>query len=348
MGLPDIANVNPHRLRQLVHMVDLGTVAAAARSCGVTASAVRQSLKAIEDASGGRALIDHGGAAAGLAPNVSVTEKVLLTPHGEDVVRAARAVVAAVEAFSRVEPTQCVLSALPHHALWLGGVLKDHAAILDFRVLEESDRNTDRFQEAVIAPVKFGAVDAVIGPPIAPGKGTMVNHLRSVVLYTARLMAQVVSGSAAADSLVEGSVIPLEKLVKHQLLVPPKGIRSRDILDSTVSAHGLDFDTAYEGIQTKVLCHYGRIGNGITTLPSDLARPFSKTGEFGGKALRENDYDWYPIVHGPDRVLIEHQVCLTTRLARNSATETIATAIDAELNRKGLRAALQGDFHLVD
>ncbi|WP_141772428.1 LysR family transcriptional regulator [Mycolicibacterium neoaurum] len=328
---------SPHRLHLFHQAVTRQSVAAAARACNMTPKSIRDAIDIVTALAGGRRLIEYPGANK---------DTLMLTEYGRAVDAKVAAVLDAITALDRISPTKCVLSALPHHALWMGAVIQKHADILDFNVLDEVDRLIDRFDVAVVGPLLVGATDAVVG--LKP-TGAAAKNLNIEDLYQARLMAQILTDDPQMMSLVDDERITLRSLIRSpvKLLVPPPGVRSRQLLTEALTADMItsNITVGYESFETKVLCHYGRLGLGITVLPSDIARPFSHGGEFGANAGAEDShYHWYPIVDhdGND---ITHQVSLTYRMHPHPEVDTIVQSILDAVQDPTLLASLTGHYN---
>ncbi|MFT4398193.1 LysR substrate-binding domain-containing protein [Gordonia lacunae] len=330
-------DMSPARLIQFIEAADRGSILGAAKACGVRPKSVRDSVDDIKELAGGRSLLEYP---------AGEKDSVYLTEFGTTLHRLAKAVVDATTALERHTPDKCVLSALPHHALWLGEVIREHADILSFHVLDEVDRLIDRFDVAVLGPLLAGATDAVVGlhPEGKRDKLTVRD------LYQARLMAQVLTNHAPTSGLVTDGRVSLRDLASDQysLLIPPPGVRSRHLLSSALADAEIDerhlAEASYQSFETKVLCHYGRLGLGVTVLPSDIARPFAHGGEFGGQALAESSlYEWYPVVDD-DGNDITHPVSLTTRITSHHEVDVIADAIMAALDNSDLARQLTGHY----
>lgn len=330
-------DISPNRLRHFYQAAHRGSIGAAANYCNCTKKSISDSIKEVKKFADGKELVTY--------PNGD-KDVVELTPYGEKLRDAAKVVIDAVDALSRIEPETCVLSALPHHALWMGKVLQEHAGTLDFRVLDEVDRFVSRFDFAVMSPLMAGTIDAVVGltPSIGVNEKAKRTTLTVDPLYDARLMAQVLVDDAdmVAELLDDDLNVPLDRLVAsgHKLLMPPPGVRSRDLFDGAVQSDGLATPPiGYESFETKVLCHYGRLGLGITVLPSDIARAFARTGEFGSYAEAEDpNYYWFPIVDakGED---ITYTVALTYRVKSHPLVEHVVMSI---------KTLLEEDPNLMD
>lgn len=330
--------MSPTRLRQFYQAAHRSSISAAANACDCDPVTVRHAIRDITKLAGGKELVTH--------PHRD-KDVLVLTPYGEAFRDAAKLVIDAVDALARLEPDSCVLSALPHHALWMGKVLQEHEDTLEFQVLDEVDRFVSRFDFAVISPLMAGTIDAVVGlQPQIREKGD--NDKRAALtidpLYDARLMAQVLIDDAdMVDKLLNADyTVSIDRLVAsgYKLLLPPRGVRSRDLFDDAVERGNLDEPCiGYESFETKVLCHYGRLNLGVTVLPSDIARAFARTGEFGSYAEGEDPhYYWFPIVDEAGRD-ITHTVTLTYRIKSHALVDSVVTSI---------KALLSADAHLLN
>ncbi len=323
-------DMTPNRLKQFYQAAHRGSIGAAANFCECDPSTVRSAITDITRFAGGKELVTY------LNGDKDV---IALTPYGEAFRDAAKLVVDAVDALERLEPTSCVLSALPHHALWMGKVLQEHADTLEFQVLDEVDRVVSRFDFAVISPLMAGTIDAVVGlqPQIRDKDKARRSALTIDPLYDARLMAQVLVDDAdmVAKLLNDDHTVSIDRLVAsgYKLLLPPRGVRSRDLFDNAVEYAQLEEPRiGYESFETKVLCHYGRLNLGVTILPSDIARAFARTGEFGSYAEEEDpNYYWFPIVDrdGND---ITHTVTLTYRVRSHPLVDDVVRSVKTLLH----------------
>jgi DNA-binding transcriptional LysR family regulator len=330
-------DMSPHRLHLFHEAVARGSIVAAARASRVTPKSVRDAIDTVTVLSGGRQIVDY--------PSGN-KDTVVLTVYGKALDEHVKAVLDAIHSLDRIEPDKCVLSALPHHALWMGAVIQRHADILEFKVLDEVDRLIDRFDVGVLRPLLVGATDAVVG--LKPGKPDAGN-LNIEDLYEAQLMAQILTDDEAMMELVVDGVVPLKNLIDSQfkLLVPPLGARSRQLLTEALDNDEITGEVliGYESFETKVLCHYGRLGLGVTVLPSDIARPFAHGGEFGANALAEDRfYHWYPIVDRKGNG-ITHQVSLTYRMHPHQQVVDVVASILEAVQDDALKAQLTGRYN---
>lgn len=318
--------MSPNRLRQFYQAAHRGSIGAAANACDCDPATVRGAISDITRLGGGKELVTypHGD-----------KDVIALTTYGEAFRDAAKLVIDAVEALARLEPTSCVLSALPHHALWMGKVLQEHEDTLEFQVLDEVDRFVSRFDFAVISPLMAGTIDAVVGlQPQIRERGDSAKRAALTIdpLYEARLMAQVLIDDAnmVARLLNPDNTVSIDRLVSsgYKLLLPPRGVRSRDLFEDAIRRENLgEPRIGYESFETKVLCHYGRLNLGVTVLPSDIARAFARTGEFGSFAEEEDPhYYWFPIVDQAGNS-ITHTVALTYRVKSHRLVDDVVGSI---------------------
>lgn len=225
---------------------------------------------------------------------------------------------------------QRLLAFLPHHTQLVTKVmvaLRDRNIVVP-RTLDELDRAGGRFEDRVLDNVRRRVSDLVIGPP--PEKRATDRRRRSLqtnLLYTARLEAMV-----PVERVGDGR-LELHRLAEHDLLLPPPGFRSRDVLDNSfveagLADRGLRLRVVMPSQVTSVLVKMGWDGLGTVVLPSDIALPF-KSGSYS--AGRDADrFAWVPLVTDSGTHLT-HGVYVTTRSNREAepGVQDIVDAIDA-------------------
>lgn len=203
-----------------------------------------------------------------------------------------------------------VLAFLPYHARFVAPAIAHDNVRLE--VLDEAHRATTEFQQRAIRPLEAHAFDVVIGPP--PERDA---QLETVHAYTAHLEAMIPKQEAKGVKS-----IALEDIIeRHDLLLPPSGFRSRELLERYVHDSGLDsalsrLTIKHEAKDTKVLILLGRAGVGTVVVPSDVAYPFKAGHHFGGPDA--DNFTWVPILH--EKKMLTHDVHITHRAESNPAT----------------------------
>ena len=141
-------------------------------------------------------------------------------------------------------------------------------------------------------------------------------------------------------------VMTLTELVQqYRLLLPPRDMRSRKLMEERITAWGIDdfqrdrrvaaetYDTSTSGMQLRQELATGRWDRRVLVVPSDVALAFKDGMEFGG--LYADRFKWVPIVHdtGGGRLeILPHDVHLTVRRdarRRDQGVEEIVQAVVA-------------------
>ncbi|MEV0393909.1 LysR substrate-binding domain-containing protein [Polymorphospora rubra] len=235
---------------------------------------------------------------------------------------------------------QRLLAFLPHHTQLVTKVmiaLRDRDIVVP-HTLDELDRAGGRFEERVLDNVRRRVYDLVIGPP--PERRASDRRrkgLQTNLLYTARLEAMV-----PVERVGDGH-LELHRLAEHELLLPPPGFRSRDILDSSfvesgLADRGLRLRVVKPSQVTGVLVKMGWDGLGTVVLPSDIALPY-KAGSYSAGPDADR-FAWVPLVTGANTHLT-HGVYVTTRANRDAEpgvqeiVDAVAAAVDATPGLEG-------------
>jgi DNA-binding transcriptional LysR family regulator len=224
------------------------------------------------------------------------------------------------------------LACLPHHMLFVGrleSLLMEREPVGEEKIevapLAQQHRADSAFEEHAVEPLLRGNYALIIGPP--PARDFVhLAELRSERLYTARLEAMV-------HHTYPDEEITLAELVRRRLLVPPRGLRSRTLLDRWIERADLPDPVragriageSYETLTSvlRVLAEHHRPPEQrrVVVVPSDVALTFKHGIDLG--VWGADRYRWVPIVHEGRE--LTHDVHLTTGRARQGV---VYTAVD--------------------
>ena len=317
-------------LRAFVACAERHSYTKAAETLGQTRQNIKPKIEALQSALPGGHLFKVDG------------DGLTLTPHGQNLLPYALAMIDAWAALTRIAATGCSLAYLPQHAYFVAAakkiLLNAHLAspvIIEDVGLSEEHRRREAFEQEVLGPVAARAIDIAVGLP--PAK--QHDNLQSEVLYVARLEAMV---NTAEDNR---EWLSLEGLAeKGNLLLAPAATRSHQMLDAAFRRYIPDqpladiTSMAHPG--TKVLVSHGLQGLGTVVVPSDIAYPFQEGQMFGGPV--SHDFKWVPI-YRPDGTELTHEVVATFHRDRpNSNVPVVLNAIKTAVSNIGLDRRVAG------
>ncbi|NHC47537.1 LysR family transcriptional regulator [Motilibacter aurantiacus] len=284
----DVSRLTPNRLRVYVTVVERQSIRAAARELALSEVAVRQNLSELTDVTGGTSLLSRGGQDGRL---------VVPTVHGRRVYAAAGAILAQAEALARLGSSLHVLAFHPQHAglvapAWRAAGMPENVELL---LLAEDEGGRRPGEERALRQVEDGLLDIVVGSParVADNPG-----LRTERLFTARLEALLPPGDDAVS-------VEVAALAGRRLLLPPWGVRGRQILETAFAERGsVTPHVVLESADEGALEEFARHGAGTVVLGSDMTAPFARLAEREG-------FRWAPVVDGGSE--LGYPVSVTTR-----------------------------------
>ncbi|MEV6523096.1 LysR family transcriptional regulator [Longispora sp. NPDC051575] len=224
------------------------------------------------------------------------------------------------------------LACLPHHT---GFVARAEDLLLErggpgVRVvyLDQASRGDAGFHENALGRLRERRYAWIIGPDVRDPV------CASVRLYTAQLEAMV-----PAD--YDGDAMTVTELVnEHQMLAPPRDMRSRRLLEESIRRWGI----ADPGPRVRVLSetyesatsvmrirneHHRPAGRSrVVVVPSDVALAYKRGREFAG--LNADKFRWVPLYHR-DEAGVDHlltlDVFVTTARSREPEVLRVVEAL---------------------
>ena len=265
------------------------------------------------------------------------------TAKGQEFLEIARHVVAQYERMrdDASTPTLPVLACLPYHTHFVStaedllyGDSQDGTDQVVVEYVPESERGEGGFQRHAVAFLRDNRYQLIIGPRIEAQP-----LFESTTLYYWQLEAMV-------GIKFPGDEIALTDLVRnHRMLVPPRDMRSRALLEESIRTWGIDdpgvdariaaetYETATSVMRIRAE-HQRRGGTDsrVVVVPSDVALAYKKGMEFGGRHAER--FKWVPIYHrdpaGKEH-LLRMEVCVTIREGRTELqpiVEALRAAVD--------------------
>ncbi|WP_412539472.1 LysR family transcriptional regulator [Longispora sp. K20-0274] len=277
--------------------------------------------------------------------------KLCLTAHGQRFLDSARSVLAEYQVMRGAESAPGrprTLACLPHHT---GFVARAEDLLLEgggpgVRVdyLDHASRGDAGFGENALSRLRERRYHWVIGPD--------VRHpaCESVRLYTAQLEAMVPAGYP------RGAMTVTELVTEHQMLAPPRDMRSRRLLEDSIRRWGIPdpgpearvLSETYESATSVMRLRNERHrhdGRGrVVVVPSDVALAYKR--EFAG--VNADRFRWVPLYHR-DRAGFDHlltlDVFVTTAGGPDPEVRRVVEALReavGQLNAEG-RVGLSGE-----
>lgn len=212
------------------------------------------------------------------------------------------------------------LACLPHHAQFVAPAqarlaerLGRETVVVEY--LEPRHRGESEFRQHAVPRLQQGLYRIVIGPPVHE------DGFSCVPLYEARMEAMVPAAHFPADAMSLTDLVQ-----RHRLLLPPRDMRSRKLMEERIVAWGIDdfrkdervlvetYDTSTSVMQLRHEAGGAHWDRRVVVVPSDVALAFKAGMEFGGRHAER--FKWVPIFHeAPDgaRQLLPQQVYVTVR-----------------------------------
>ncbi|MFE7772457.1 hypothetical protein ACFU5O_00845 [Streptomyces sp. NPDC057445] len=215
------------------------------------------------------------------------------------------------------------LAHLPHHLHYVARLeswLRNKYGpekMLETIPLRQQHRGDNEFKQHALLPLRHGEYQAVIGRR-APED---MDGLRSERLYWAQLQAKVKAGYA-------GDTMQLTELSKYPLMVAPRDLGSRLLLEQKVEQYGIgpliiaeeSYETSTHILRMRADHQAGVLNDRVVVVPSDVALVFKTDYEFGGTGAEH--FKWVPIMHNAEQLQLE--VCVTTL---NQRSELLTEAV---------------------
>jgi hypothetical protein len=271
--------------------------------------------------------------------------KLYPTERGLEILEAARTIVAQYRVMRLEGPRRQVprLACLPHHTHFVAAAENRLRTAegdgLEVEYFGAHQRGEDDFLRRAVPLLQADTYQLVIGPSVAHGE------LVSEPLYHAQLEVMV-----HRDHPADAIALP-ELVTDYRMLVPPRDMRSRRLLEQSIVDDGLadpdpsrriageTYETAASILRLRNEARAGAT-NRVVVVPSDVALVYKPGMEFGG--LRADRFKWVPIyrrdAHG-SRQPLRMEVCVTVAQVRRAALDRV---IDA------LRAGVEGLDHAAD
>lgn len=242
------------QLRCLVAIVDEGSFSGAARRLDMTQPAVSLQIRRLEEALG-EPVFHRNGRSIALTP---LGEAIL--PHARDAFRALQNAETAAQSVRGVISGTVTIGTIPG----CGDVglpemivaFRDSYSLVSTTLIESS-------ADDLIRRVTSGELDLAIVGTAAPS----THGLPSRVLTVSRMVAVV----PASHDLAGRIAIPLNELLRHDVMCTPPGSGIRAALDFARKAAGLDIVVRYESGNPDMLVRFAAIGLGIGIVPDDPA-----------------------------------------------------------------------------
>lgn len=245
------------QLEYLVAVVDAGGFTRAARRVGISQSGVSAQIRRLEQELGVE-LVDRS------------TRTVRPTPAGEDVLKHARAALAAAAAVREAADqaagllrgrltvgmvTGCTI------APFFDGLARFHAAHPGIELAVTEGASAD-----LMASVRAGDLDlALVGVAGAPPEG-----LSSFTVARESLAAMV----SPTHPLADGDRVPLAELSAHPVVCMPPGTGIRAVLDRSFAAARLSPSIAFEASAADAIADLAGRGVGVGVVSASMARGY--------------------------------------------------------------------------
>jgi DNA-binding transcriptional LysR family regulator len=201
--------------------------------------------------------------------------------------------------------------------------------------LPQDQRGEGKFHGQAVEMLESNVYQLIIGPRVRDA-----NAFASTTLYHAQLEAMV----SADHPEEEMSLVDL--VSRHRMLVPPRDMRSRRLLEDAIKKWvpdvdpGEDVRVAAETYETATsvmrLRHESsrrRADSRVVVVPSDVALAYKEGMEFGGR--NADRFKWVPIYYRDEggEHLLRMEVCVTVRRGNREKLANIVGALHTAVER---------------